>query len=96
MASYLTLGSWTEQGIQNVKESPQRVEAARSAIEAAGGHLVFFYMTMGQYDFAALVETDGDEAAAKLLLNLARQGNIRTETVRAFTEEEHTSIIDSL
>ena len=96
MPSYLVLGNWTEQGIRDVKDSPGRKDAARQAIEAAGGSLVFFYMTMGQYDMAALIEVADDETAARVLLTLGGQGNIRSTTLKAFTEDEFASIIGSL
>jgi uncharacterized protein with GYD domain len=96
MPSYLVLGNWTEQGIRNVKQGPQRLEAAKKAAEAAGGSLVFFYMTMGQYDFAALVELPNDDAAARMLLATGMQGNMRSTTLKAFTEDEYQKIIASL
>ena len=96
MPSYLTLGNWTEQGIRNVKQGPQRLEAVKQAARDAGGRVVFFYMTLGQYDFAALFELPDDEAAAKLLLNIGSQGNVHTTTLKAFTEDEYQSIVGSL
>ena len=96
MPSYLVLGNWTEQGIRNIKDSPSRKDAARKAIEAAGGSMVFFYMTMGQYDLVALLELPNDDAASRVLLTLGTVGNIRTTTLKAFTEDEFASIIGSL
>ena len=96
MPSYLTLGKWTEQGIKNVKQSPQRLEGIKQAATAAGGRVIFFYMTMGDYDFASLIELPNDEAAAKLLLNIGTQGNVRTTTLKAFTEDEYRKILGGL
>jgi uncharacterized protein with GYD domain len=55
-----------------------------------------FYLTIGQYDAVAIVELPGDEALAKVALALASQGNVRTETLRAFKEDEYRKIIGSL
>ena len=96
MPSYLSLINWTEQGIKNVKESPQRLERAKQATEAAGGRMIFFYLTMGQYDLVSLTEFPNDEAAARFLLILGGQGNIRSTTLKAFTEDEFRHIIASL
>ena len=96
MPSYLTLGKWTEQGIHNIKEGPQRLEAAKKAARDAGGKMVFFYLTMGEYDFASLLELPNDDAAAKLLLTLGSQGNIRSTTLKAFTENEYRRIVGTL
>lgn len=96
MPSYLSLINWTEQGAQQIKESPDRLDAAKAAIEGAGGKMIFFYMTMGEYDLATLIEAPDDEAAARVLLALATQGSIRTKTMRAFTEGEYRDIVGSL
>ena len=96
MPSYLSLINWTEQGIANVKDSPGRLDAAKQAIETAGGRMIFFYMTMGEYDLATLIEAPNDEAAASVLLALGSQGSVRSKTMRAFTEEEYRGIVGNL
>lgn len=96
MASYIILGRYTEQGVRNIKEGPQRVEAARRAIEAAGGKMAAFYLTLGQYDFVVVAEGPDDETVARVLLGIASAGNIKTETLRAFTEEEFRRIVAGL
>lgn len=96
MPSYLVLGNFTDQGIRTIKQSPQRLEAAKQAATAAGGRVVFFYLTMGQHDIAVLFELPNDEAAARLLLTLGSQGNLRTTTLKSFQEPEYQRIIGSL
>ena len=96
MPSYLVLADYTDQGVRSIKESPKRLEGAKQAAQAAGGRLVFFYLTMGEHDIAALFELPSDEAMAQLSLGLASQGNIRTTTLKAFTEEEFQGIIGGL
>ena len=96
MPSYLSLINLTEQGIANVKDSPERVDAWKQAVEAAGGRMIFFYMTMGEYDFATLIEMPNDEAAASVLLALGARGSVRSKTMRAFTEEEYRGIVGNL
>ncbi len=96
MPSYLSLISWTDQGIRNVKGSPARLDAVKAAAQAAGGKVIFTYMTMGDYDLAILVELPNDEVAARLLLGASMQGNVRSKTMKAFTEAEFRNIIASL
>ena len=96
MPTYISLLSFTQQGIQNVKESPNRVEAARKAFEAAGGRLRDVYVVMGQYDFVAIIEAPDEETAARMALALGAQGNVRSETMRAFTQDEYRRIIAAL
>jgi uncharacterized protein with GYD domain len=72
------------------------LEAGKKAVESAGGKLKSFHMLMGQYDMAILVEAPDDATLARINLSLAAQGGVRTETLRAFTEDEYRKIISSL
>jgi len=93
MPTYIVLVNWTDQGIRNVKESPQRLDATKKAIEAAGGKLIGFYLTMGRYDEVLIVEGPSDEVAATLALSAGSQGSVRTETLKAFPEAQYRGII---
>ncbi len=93
MPTYIVLNNWTDHGIRNVKESPQRLDATRKAIEAAGGKVLGYYLTMGRYDSVLIVEGPSDEVAATLALSAGSQGSIRTETLKAFPEAEYRKII---
>jgi uncharacterized protein with GYD domain len=96
MSTYIALGKWTTQGLQKVKDSPSRLDAGKKAFESLGVKLKDFYMLMGQYDMAVVIEAPDDTALAKALLTLGSAGNIQTETLRAFTETEYKSILSSL
>jgi uncharacterized protein with GYD domain len=96
MPTYVVLLSWTQQGIQNIKESPSRLEKAKALAKAAGGQFKEFYMTMGQYDMVAVMEAPNDESLAKTLLTVSAAGGVRSQTLRAFTEEEYKKIIGGL
>jgi len=96
MPTYITLFRYTQQGIENVKEGPARVDAAKEAFKAMGGELKEFYLVMGQYDAVVIGEMPDDETVAKLSLAIGSKGNLRTETFRAFTEDEYRKIIAAL
>jgi uncharacterized protein with GYD domain len=96
MPTYISLTNWTDQGIRNVKDVPKRLDAARETIKAAGGELKGIYMTMGAYDLVTIAEAPNDEVVAKMLLTIGALGNVRTTTLRAFTEAETRTIIASL
>ena len=96
MPTYISLASWTDQGIRKVKDGPKRLDAAKKMIKDVGGELRGFYMTMGAYDLVTIVEAPNDEAVAKMLLTIGGLGNVRTTTLRAFTEAETRKIIASL
>ncbi len=96
MGTYIILASYTEQGVRNIKESPARLDAARAAFQAVGAELKSFYLTMGRHDIVSVVEAPDDATVARLLLNLAAQGNVRTETLKAFSEAEFREMVAGL
>ena len=96
METYVILAKFTEKGAANIKESPARVEAARKAVEAAGGKWLGWYLTMGQYDFVVITQAPNAQVAAGVLLAIGGQGNVSTQTMRAFTEEEFKGLVASL
>jgi uncharacterized protein with GYD domain len=93
MPTYISLNNFTDKGIQTLKESPGRLAAFKKALEDAGGKFIGFYLTMGRYDSVLIVEGPSDEVAAALALSVGGQGNIRTETLKAFTEAEYREIL---
>ena len=96
MATYVILMNLTEQGIKSVKDAPARIQATAKALEAVGGKLTGFYLTMGQYDYVAIAEGPGDEIAMLQLLGLGAAGNVRTTTLKAFTAEEFAAMVKKL
>ena len=96
MATYISLISWTEQGIGNVKDSPKRLDQAREAFASIGVTLKDVYLTMGDYDLVTVVDAPDAATAAKALLMIGATGNISTTTLTAFTEDEYRDIIAGL
>jgi uncharacterized protein with GYD domain len=96
MASFVVLVNQTEQGAGNMKGVPDRLQAARDAIEQAGGRMILFYLTFGQYDFVTVLEAPDAETATRVLLGIGALGNVRTTTMYAFTEAEAATILESL
>ena len=96
MAKYILLTNWTDQGIKTVKDSPKRLDAAKALARKLGGEIRKFYMTTGAYDIVVVLEIPDDEAAAKFALSLGSAGNVRTTTLKAFSEPSYRAIIGSL
>ena len=96
MPTYITLLRWTQKGAEGLKNSPKRLDAGRKAFKKLGAEIKDVYMTMGRYDLVCVVEAPDDETAARALLSLGAQGNIQSETLRAFTEAEYRKITGSL
>jgi uncharacterized protein with GYD domain len=96
MSTYVMLSNWTDQGVRQVKDSPDRLEAARKLCRQHGAEIVAFYMTLGAYDLVIIIDAPNDEAFAKLAISIAKGGNIRTTTLKAFDEEQYRKIIESV
>ena len=96
MATYISLIRYTQKGIESIKDSPARLEAAKQAFRAMGVEWKAFYSVMGQYDVVVISEGPDDETAAKLSLAIGSLGAVRTETLRAFPEDEFRKIIAAL
>jgi uncharacterized protein with GYD domain len=96
VATYVILMNLTKQGIKDIKNAPARVKATEEALEAVGGKLKGFYVTMGPYDYIAVAEGPGDETAMLQLLGLGLAGNVRTTTLKAFTREEFEALLKKL
>ncbi len=96
MATYITLINYTDQGVRNAKDAPQRIDAAKAMIESMGGRFIAYYLTLGQFDAVTISEAPDDETVAKLIMKIGGAGNVRTTTMRAFDEAEATRIFQSL
>jgi uncharacterized protein with GYD domain len=96
MSHYVGLLRYTAQGIAKVKDSPGRLDTARKAAQSMGGKVHSWYLTMGGYDALFICEFPNDEACAKFMLSVGALGNVTTQTLKAFTEEEYRKIVASL
>ena len=93
MATYVILMNLTDQGINAIKEAPERLEQSIKVWEQMGGKVTGFYTLMGEFDYLAIAEAPNDESVAAFVLALGAQGNVRTTMHRAFTNEEIANII---
>ncbi|HJP90676.1 MAG TPA: GYD domain-containing protein [Pyrinomonadaceae bacterium] len=96
MPTYIALLKWTGQGIGNVKDSPSRLDAGRKAMKKSGVKIRDTYLTMGRYDLVCVIDAPDDETYATALLNLGAQGNVQTETLKAFSEDQYRKICASI
>lgn len=93
MARFLSLLSFTEQGMRNVKESVQRAAEFRRVVEAAGGKVLSQYWALGDFDGCIIFESPDDTTGTALLLTLGRLGNVRTHTLSIYNEQEFSKLL---
>jgi len=96
MNTYIMLAHFTEQGIQGVKQTPERIERGRASANDLGGEVTDIYLTMGAFDVVLVTRFPDAEAAAKFALKLGAAGNLRTTTLQAFSEDQYRGIASSM
>jgi uncharacterized protein with GYD domain len=96
MATYVVLGNFTDQGIRNVKDSPKRADAFKDMAKKSGVTVKEVFWTQGQYDVVTIVEAPDDVSATALALSVGALGNIRTQTLRAFSGADMKKVIGKM
>ena len=96
MPTFISFLNWTDQGIKNVKDAPNRAEAAKAALKKLGGEIKDVYVTTGQYDVLLIADAPDGDVMAKFVLAVGALGNVRTTTCRGFTEAEFQKMVSDL
>jgi uncharacterized protein with GYD domain len=96
MATYVTLYNFTDQGARAIKDTVKRAEAARKAAPAAGVQVKEILWLQGQYDIVVISEAPDDIAGSAFGLNTVKLGNVRGQTLRAFTAAEMEKILEKV
>ena len=95
MPTFITLTNFTDQGIKNVKDSPERLQAFKQTAEKVGLKIKDVYYTVGAYDIVVITEGTA-EAMTAATLKIGSLGNVRTQTMRGFSVEEFKKILGSM
>lgn len=96
MATYIMLGQFTDQGIRNVKETGKRAEAVKEMAKKVGATVKEIYWTLGQYDVATIVDAPDETSAMAFFLSVGALGNVRTQSLRAFSADEMSRIVGKM
>ena len=96
MPTYISLVNLTDQGIRTLKDLPQRLQNAEHTFAAMGAQLREVYLVMGQFDYVVVADAPDDVTMARIALAIAGQGNVRTQTLRAFDRSELLSLVEGL
>lgn len=93
MATYIALASFTDQGIRSVRETTKRAEMVQAAAGKFGCTMKEIYWTLGSHDLVTIIEASDDASATAFALSIGASGNVRTETMRAYTKAEMEQIL---
>ena len=96
MATYIVVANFTEHGIRSVKDTTRRADAFRDLAKLHGITVKDIFWTLGRYDIVTTIEAPDDVAVTALGLSLGKSGNLRTETLRAFSQAEMVAILDKV
>ena len=96
MPTYISLTSLTDQGVRNMKDLSRRLQNADQTFDQMGAKLREVYLLMGQYDYIVVADAPDDETMARIALTIAGQGNVRTQTFRAFDRSEMLKVVEGL
>ena len=88
MAHYVVLANFTDQGIRGIKDTGKRAKGFHEAAKQMGVKIQNIYWTMGRYDVVVIMEASNDETVAALMMKIGSFGNMKSQTLRAFTETE--------
>ena len=93
MPAYVMLLKWTDQGIRDVKDTVTRSRQLTATLEKVGGKAIAIYYTQGRYDIITVGEVPNEETAMAFAVTMGKSGNVRTETLRAFSLNEMEGIL---
>lgn len=96
MATYIVVANFTEHGIRSVKDTTRRADAFRDLAKLHGITVKDIFWTLGRYDIVTTIEAPDDVAVTALGLSLGKSGNLRTETLRAFSQADMVAILDKV
>ena len=96
MATYIVLANFTDQGARNIKDTTKRADVFKELARSFGATVKDVYWTLGQYDIAAIVDAPDDTVVTALGLALGKSGNVRTQTLRAFSQAEMSAILSKV
>lgn len=96
MQEYIMLFHFTQKGVENIKDSPNRISAVKKLFESSGAKIKLIYAVLGRFDVVFLVEAPSDETIAKISLQVSALGYVHAETLRAFNETQYKTIINEL
>lgn len=96
MITYIGLLSFTEKGIQGIKDSTRRAAAAKETAKKFGVNMREIYWTMGEYDIVCVLEADDESSVAAFNLATGMQGNVRSQSLRAYSAAEMDKILSKL
>ncbi len=96
MATYIVLTSFTDQGVRSVKDTAKRADAVKELAKKFGVTAKEFFWTLGSYDVVAIFEAPDDASMTALGMAIGAGGNVRTQTMRAFSREEINGVLAKL
>ena len=96
MATYIVLTNFTDQGVRTIQDTTKRADAVKEMAQKFGVTAKEFYWTLGSYDVVAIFDAPDDASITAFGLAIGAGGNVRTQTMRAFSRDDMDGILAKL
>ncbi len=96
MVRYIALCNFTDQGIRSIKETTKRADAVKDAAKKFGANITHMFWTLGPYDLISIVEAPDEMSGTAFALAIGAAGNLRMQSLRAFSKEEMNGILGKM
>lgn len=96
MATYISTVKFTQQGLQNIQDTRKRANAFKAAAKKMGVKVKDIYWTLGPADGLIILDAPDEETATALMLRLGAEGNVQTQTGRAYNSTEIQDVLKKL
>ena len=96
MMTFLVSLKWTDKGIREIKDTPNRIKTGREIAKKVGIDIKHIYLTSGESDVLLIIDAPNGNANAKFCLALGSLGNVHTRTARGWPEAEYLKLVSEL
>jgi uncharacterized protein with GYD domain len=93
MATFVATITFTDQGVKSIRETTRRAASFKAAAKKLGVKVREVYWCLGHFDGLLIFEAPDGDTATSAMLFLAAQGNVKTQTVQAFTAGQIEKIL---
>ena len=93
MPTYIMLATLSAEGVQTVKNNPNRIKEVNTEVEQLGAVVKAQWATLGHFDFVNIVEAPDEQTMARVSLELGSRGTAKYETLSAIPIDDFISAI---
>ena len=93
MPTYIMLSTLTPDGVQTVKNNPDRIKEVNQEVAQLGATVKAQWATLGHVDFISVIEAPDEGTMARVSLELGSRGTGRYETLSAIPIDDFIGLL---